>query len=100
MAKHTRNFNPKIFLSTVGKGREMTAFRKGQMIFAQGDLADAVFVIQTGMVRLSARSQGGKEATLDILGDDDFVGKDSIDCRSVYAHDFRHRTDRLPPPTN
>jgi CRP-like cAMP-binding protein len=48
------------------------------MIFAQGDASDAVFVIQTGSVRLSARSQGGKEATLDILGNEDFVGKDSI----------------------
>lgn len=78
MAKRRRDFNPKTFLSTVGRGREMTSFRKGQMIFAQGDLADAVFVIQTGMVRLSARSQGGKEATLDILSGEDFVGKDSI----------------------
>jgi len=78
VAKRRRDFNPKTFLSTVGRGREMTSFRKGQMIFAQGDLADAVFVIQTGMVRLSARSQGGKEATLDILSGEDFVGKDSI----------------------
>ncbi len=53
-------------------------FRKEQMIFAQGDASDAVYVIQSGNVRLSARSQGGKEATLDILGDEDFVGKDSI----------------------
>jgi CRP/FNR family transcriptional regulator, cyclic AMP receptor protein len=71
-------FNPKTFLSTVGAGREMMSFRKGRMIFAQGDACDAVFVIQSGNVRLSARSQGGKEATLDILGDEDFVGKDSI----------------------
>lgn len=78
MAKQRRNFNPKTFFSKVGRGREMRSFRKGQMIFAQGDVADAVFVIQTGVVRLSARSQGGKEATLDILGDEVFVGKDSI----------------------
>ena len=54
------------------------SFRKGQMIFAQGDASDAVFVIQKGNIRLSARFRGGKEATLDILGDEDFVGKDSI----------------------
>jgi CRP/FNR family cyclic AMP-dependent transcriptional regulator len=78
VAKQRRAFNPTTFLSTVGAGREMMSFRKGQIIFAQGDASDAVFVIQSGNVRLSARSQRGKEATLDILGDKDFVGKDSI----------------------
>lgn len=78
MEKQKRVFNPKVFLSTEGADREMMSFRRGQVIFAQGDASDAVFVIQTGSVRLSARSQGGKEATLDILGEEDFVGKDSI----------------------
>ena len=72
------DFNAKAFLSTVGPGREMVSFRKGQSIYAQGDVSDAVFVIQTGIVRLSARSHGGKEATLDILGSEDLVGKDSM----------------------
>jgi len=51
------------------------SFRKGQSIFAQGDASDAVFVIQMGMVRLSARSHGGKETTLDILGSEDLMGR-------------------------
>jgi CRP-like cAMP-binding protein len=71
-------FNPKLFLSTPGTGREMVSFRKGDVIFAQGDASDAVFVIQTGCVRHSAMTRNGKEATLDILGSSDFVGKDSI----------------------
>lgn len=76
VAKKRRAFNPRTFLSTVGGG--MMPFRKGQMIFAQGDASDAVFFIQTGSVRLSTRCQNGKVATLDILGDEDFVGIDSI----------------------
>lgn len=72
------NFDTKAFLSTAGPGREMVSFRKGQSIFAQGDASDAVFVIQMGMVRLSARSHGGKETTLDILGSEDLMGKDSM----------------------
>ena len=78
MTKQHPNFDPKTFLSTVGTGREMMSFRKGQSIFAQDDVSDAVFVIQTGSVRLSARYQSGKEATLDILGNEDFVGNDSL----------------------
>lgn len=73
-----RAFNPKTFLTTAGSGRRMLSFRKGQTIYAQGDTADSLFVIQKGRVKLSVRSQAGKEATLDILGDEDFVGKDSI----------------------
>ncbi len=72
------DFNPKAFLSTAGTGRQMTSFRRGQTIYAQGDAADALFVIQRGKVKLSVKSQAGKETTLDILSDDDFVGKDAI----------------------
>jgi CRP/FNR family transcriptional regulator len=73
-----RTFNPKLFVSTPGTGRRMMSFHKGQVIFAQGTRSDAVFVIQTGRVRLSAKTQKGKETTLDILGASDFVGKDSL----------------------
>jgi CRP/FNR family transcriptional regulator, cyclic AMP receptor protein len=78
MTKQSTVFDPKTFLSAVGAGKEMMSFRKGQRIFAEGDASDAVFVVQTGSVRLSARCQGGKEATLDILSSGDFVGKDSL----------------------
>ena len=54
------------------------SFKKGQMIFAEGDTSDAVFVIQIGSVRLSAKSPRGKNATLDILRANDFVGKDAL----------------------
>lgn len=56
----------------------MVSFGEGQTIYAQGSRADALFVIQKGMVRLSVKSQAGKVATLDILSDGDLVGEDSI----------------------
>jgi CRP/FNR family cyclic AMP-dependent transcriptional regulator len=77
VARQRRAFNPKTFLSTVGAGRKIVSFRKGLTVYAQGDVADALFVIQTGTVKVSAQSHG-KEATLDILSDEDFVGEDSI----------------------
>jgi CRP/FNR family cyclic AMP-dependent transcriptional regulator len=66
------------FLSTVGDGRSMMSLRKGQAIYAQGDAADALFVIQKGKAKLGVRSQAGREAILDMLSDGDFVGKDSV----------------------
>src|SRR5450755_2958744 len=88
VATRRRAFDPKIFLSTVGAGREMMSFRKRQTIYAQGDVTDALFVIQTGKVKLSVKSPIGKEAVLDILSDEDFIGKDSIagqSCRTASA---------------
>jgi CRP/FNR family cyclic AMP-dependent transcriptional regulator len=78
MAKLNGAFNPKTFLSTSGPGRQRMSFCKGETIFAEGDKADAIFVILQGRVRLSARSHTKKEAVLDILSDTDFVGKDCI----------------------
>jgi CRP/FNR family cyclic AMP-dependent transcriptional regulator len=77
VAKQRRAFNPKTFLSTIGAGRTIVSFEKGQTVYAQGDVADALFVIQTGTVKVGGQSHG-KEATLDILSDEDFVGGESI----------------------
>jgi CRP/FNR family transcriptional regulator, cyclic AMP receptor protein len=73
-----RDFDLQLFLSTIGDGRQIVSFRKKQIIFAQGDATDAVFVIQKGKVRLSAKSKAGKEATIGILSDKDFVGEDCL----------------------
>jgi CRP-like cAMP-binding protein len=93
MAKQRRVFNSNTFLTTAGAGRKLISFTKGQTIYAQGDPADALFVIQKGEVKLSAKSQAGKEATLDILSDADFVGKDSIAGHSVRTASASAMTD-------
>jgi CRP/FNR family transcriptional regulator, cyclic AMP receptor protein len=78
MAKTNGAFNPKTFLSTIGPGRRRMSFCKGDAVFAEGDKADAIFVILSGRVQLSAQSHGKREAVLDILSDKDFVGEDCI----------------------
>ena len=45
----------------------MLTFPKRQIIFSQGDTADAVFDIQEGQVKLSVVSPQGKEAVVTIL---------------------------------
>ena len=74
-AKKTRDFDPKKFLATIGEGRKVLAFPKKQTIFTQGDVADAIFYIQHGKVRLTVVSTIGKEATLGILNEGDFFGE-------------------------
>jgi CRP/FNR family transcriptional regulator, cyclic AMP receptor protein len=69
------SFDPKSFLAKVGEGRSIGKYRKDQTLFAQGDLADAVFYIQKGKVKVTVVSQHGKEAVVAILGPDEFFGE-------------------------
>ncbi len=71
-------FNPRAFLSTIGRGREIVSFRKKSTIFAQGDTTDGLFFIQQGKVQLSVVSEAGKEATLGILSEGDFFGEGGL----------------------
>jgi CRP/FNR family cyclic AMP-dependent transcriptional regulator len=77
-AARKRAFNPNVFLATIGDGRKILAVPKKQMIFAQGDEADAVFYVQTGKVRLTVVSKVGKEATIAIVNEGNFFGEGSL----------------------
>jgi CRP/FNR family cyclic AMP-dependent transcriptional regulator len=48
------------------------------VIFAQGGHSNAVFYIQTGRVKLTVLSALGKEATIALLGEGDFMGEGCI----------------------
>ena len=65
--KKIRQFDPNIFLATIGEGRKLMTVAKKKSIFTQGDAADAVFYIQKGKVRLTVVSKTGKEATIGIV---------------------------------
>jgi len=73
--KKSRNFDPKVFLSTIDGGRKIAAFSKKQTIFVQGDPSDSVFYVQKGKVRLTVVSKNGKEATIGVLNESDFFGE-------------------------
>ncbi len=68
-------FDPISFLETAAQGRIIAAHRKKEIIFSQGDLADAVFYIKKGKVKVTVVSREGKEAVVAILGIDEFVGE-------------------------
>ncbi len=73
--KRRPSFDPKVFLARIDNGRGVSKYRKGQIIFSQGDPADAVFYVQKGKVKLTVVSEQGKEAVIAILGTDDFFGE-------------------------
>lgn len=58
-----------------GNGRSTANYRINQVIFAQGDPADAVFYIKKGKFKVTVVSDRGKEAVAAILGPDEFFGE-------------------------
>jgi CRP/FNR family cyclic AMP-dependent transcriptional regulator len=71
-------FDPGDFLSKAGLGRRILELKAKQTVFAQGDLADSVFYIQEGSVKLSVVSSRAKEAVVALLSPSEFFGEDSI----------------------
>jgi CRP-like cAMP-binding protein len=76
--KKSVEFRPKDFLATIGTGRKLVAVAKKRAIFSQGDKADAIFYVQKGRVRLSVVSKSGKEATIGIVHEGDFIGEGAL----------------------
>ena len=73
--KRQASFSPKIFLAKVGEGRSIRTYRKGEIVFSQGDPANEVFYIQKGKVKVTVISEQGKEAVVAILEGDEFFGE-------------------------
>jgi CRP/FNR family cyclic AMP-dependent transcriptional regulator len=73
--KRRASFNPKAFLAKVGVGRSIATYSCDQIVFSQGDPADAVFYIQKGKVKITVVSEQGKEAVVAILGTNEFFGE-------------------------
>jgi CRP-like cAMP-binding protein len=76
--KKIRLFDPSAFLAQAGLGRTMVELKTGQIVFSQGDPAEDVFYIQRGKIRVSIISPGGKEATIALLGEKNFLGEECI----------------------
>jgi CRP-like cAMP-binding protein len=68
-------FDPQLFLSKVNGGRAVSDYRKGQIVYTQGQPADSVFYIQSGKIKKTVISDQGKEAVVALLGTGDFFGE-------------------------
>ena len=68
-------FDLHAFLESAGLSRRNVRFRPDTTVFAQGALANDVFYIQDGSVKLSVLSETGKEAVVAMLGPGDFFGE-------------------------
>jgi CRP/FNR family transcriptional regulator, cyclic AMP receptor protein len=82
-------FDPQKFLANVGDGKTILQCRKNQVVYSQGEIADAVFYIKQGNIKLIVVSEQGKEAVVAILGPGHFMGEGCLN-----GHPLRIATAR------
>jgi CRP-like cAMP-binding protein len=63
------------FLAGISRGKTVLEYGANRTIFVQGDVADSVWYLQHGEVKLAVTSQQGKEAIVSILSDNEFFGE-------------------------
>jgi CRP/FNR family transcriptional regulator, cyclic AMP receptor protein len=76
-------FDPQAFLAKVGSGKTISVYRKDQIIFSQGEVADTIFYIQKGGVKVVVLSDQGKEAVVGILEPGQFFGEGCLNGHSL-----------------
>jgi CRP-like cAMP-binding protein len=81
-------FDAKAFLARAGVGKRILNLKKNETAFAQGDPSDAMFYVQKGKLRVTVTSANGKEATITLVGEGEFLGEDCL----VFAHPLRLST--------
>jgi len=74
-SKANSSFDPKVFLGKEAGGRSIARYRIDEGVFSQGEVADSVFYIHEGKVKVTVVSEQGKEAVVAILGRDEFCGE-------------------------
>jgi CRP/FNR family cyclic AMP-dependent transcriptional regulator len=65
-------------LGNITEGKRVLTFRKTERIYSQGDVADAIFLIQSGKVKMTVVSSAGKEAVIGMLTSHSFLGEGAL----------------------
>jgi len=71
-------FDVAALLAKAGLGRKIIQLAPKENFFSQGDPADSVFYLEKGRARVTVVSTVGKEATITLLSDDDFIGEEAL----------------------
>lgn len=78
-------FDPQVFLGEAGVGKTIERYARNQKIFSQGDIADTVFFIQKGKVKITVLSEHGKEAVVGIIAEGQFFGEGCLEGAELRA---------------
>ena len=76
--KARRAFDVEAYLESTGPAPKVVKYRRGDVVFSQGDPGDDVRYIQKGAIKLSVLSRVGKEAVVAMLAAGDFFGEGAL----------------------
>jgi CRP/FNR family transcriptional regulator, cyclic AMP receptor protein len=79
-------FDTNLFLATVSDGRKSVKYKAKDIIFRQGDPADAVYYLEKGSVQITVISEQGKEGVITTLGEGDFFGEGCLAGQELYLY--------------
>jgi CRP-like cAMP-binding protein len=78
-----KTFDPARFLDRIEAGKTSRGYKNKQVVFSQGDSADAVFYIESGKVKLTVVSTRGKEAVIGVLESGSFFGEGCLAAQAL-----------------
>jgi CRP/FNR family transcriptional regulator, cyclic AMP receptor protein len=73
--KTVLDFDVESYLNAAASARKVVSYRRGDLVFSQGDAAGDIRYLQKGAIKLSVLSRIGKEAVVAMLGPGDFFGE-------------------------
>jgi CRP/FNR family cyclic AMP-dependent transcriptional regulator len=85
--------DPHKLLAQYGAGRTTANYPKNQKIYVQGQVADTVFYIQTGRVKVTVTSEQGKEAVVAMLHEGQFFGEGCLNDQRLRTASTSAMTD-------
>jgi CRP-like cAMP-binding protein len=68
-------FDPRSLLAKIATGKVNGTYPDRHVFFRQGDRADALFFMESGVAKLTVTSDQGKEAVVALIHKDDFFGE-------------------------
>ena len=93
VAELSPDAEPAACLADFGVSGRVVRLEEKDLVFSQGDPADAVFYVQEGQVKLTVVSNTGKEAILGIAREGEFVGSSCLAGARFYLKTATAMTD-------
>ena len=72
-----------VLLERIAEGKRTLEAKAGDVLFSQGDQAEAIFFVLSGKVKTSVVSAAGKEAVIAIQGPYSFIGEGALVGQSI-----------------
>jgi CRP/FNR family transcriptional regulator, cyclic AMP receptor protein len=83
LLKARARFEVAAYLESAGPARKVVKYRRGEVVYSQGDPGDDIRYLQKGGIKLSVISRIGKEAVVAMLVPGDFFGEGALAGQSI-----------------